>query len=108
MGKRLLLADKLFEELDYGKRVTIRKGRRDIGLDYMIFERVSDGAEKLVDVNRVYITKLKDVLEEDYKNDGFNDVEDMLHQMKEFYPDITVNSLVSVIKFEPVSLSKNK
>ena len=100
MKNKLMLAEDVFNALENGKLITIREGRRDITLGRMLFESVEEKRKKIVDVRMVYYSRLEDVFLSDLKNDGFKDHHDMCNQMKRFYPNINLESEVTVIKFE--------
>lgn len=100
MSRRLLLAENVFDQLDGGKNVTIRKGRRDIMRGGLIFESVDKGRERLVEVGLVYYAPLRNVLLEDYVNDGFKDKTDMLTGLRKFYPDINMETEMTVVRFK--------
>ena len=86
---KLILAEDVFDALDSGKFVTIRKGRRDIQLGSLEFESLELKRSVIVDVSMVYFCHLDGVIPSDVINDGFEDYDDMLACMKRFYPDIT-------------------
>jgi hypothetical protein len=96
----LLLAEHVYDQLETGKRVTIRKGRRDIFLGPLAFASTNNNRTQIVEVDMVYYCKLKLVLPSDYINDGFNDIDHMFQEMKKFYPDISMDSEVSVVRFK--------
>ena len=97
--QKLLLAEDIFDELDFGKNVTIRKGRRDILLGDLLFESKENGKLKVVNVINVHYCKLANVYTGDLKSDGFSDHNDMWDKMKRFYPDITFDTEVTTIRF---------
>ena len=95
----LTLFEDVFDALATGKTTTIRKGRIDIALGTLLFESTERKRQELVTVKMVYFCFLKDVLEVDLRNDGFKNHTDMSKKMKRFYPDITLHTEVTVIKF---------
>jgi len=97
--QKLMCADGVFKALDYGKEVTIRKGRRNILLGNLIFENIDTNEQAHVWVNNVMYCRLKDVPLELLEYDGFSDVENALECMKDFYPDMTYETEVTVVKF---------
>lgn len=98
--QELKLYEDVFDELDHGKRCTIRKGDKNISLGPIKF--VSDAFErtKYCEVWMVYKCKLKHVMVDDLISDGFESHSNMIDEMKRFYPDITSEDYVTVIKFK--------
>jgi hypothetical protein len=95
-----MLAEGVFDNLEYGdKLVTIRKGRRDIILGDLLFESVDIAREAVVEVRKVIYCRLGEVPATYYLKDGFTSAEDMLEGMRNFYPDVTMDSEVTVIEF---------
>lgn len=99
MVERLILEEDIFDQLDEGKRVTIRKGRRDIPLGKLIFESKVERRLKIVNVINVHYSRLSNVYIGDLNNDGFKDHFDMWEKMKRFYPDISFDDEVTTVKF---------
>jgi len=98
--QELLLAPKIFDELERGvKKVTIRKGRRDIKLGTLLFKETGGLREKSVEVWSVTYTYLDSVSHQDCKADGFKNYRELEKVMKEFYPDISHSTEVTVIRF---------
>lgn len=95
----LKLAEDVFDQLEYGKSVTIRKGKRDIDLDLLKFESEETKREQIVMVRFVMYAKLKNIPLEDVWLDGFENYEDMIENMKRFYPDINMETVCTVIQF---------
>ena len=96
-----MLAEGVMDSLqNWEKTVTIRKGRRDIVLGDLLFESVDEGRQEVVDVRKVIYCRLGEVPPSFYKRDGFNDSGEMIEVMREFYPDITSDSEVTIIDFE--------
>lgn len=98
--QKLTLYEDIFDELENGKRTTIRKGRRNIALGKLMFESTQEGRQKMVDVVMVSYTRLENVNSEDLENDGFKNHQDMWEKMQRFYPDIGLEDEVTVVKFE--------
>ena len=98
--QKLMLAEGVFDNLENNKGVTIRKGRRNILLGELLFESVEHQREAIVNVSSVEYCALEDVPNEDVWNDGFEDQIDMYHGMKQFYPDIEMNTEVTIVRFD--------
>ncbi len=97
----LKLADDLFGPLRSAEKfTTIRKGRRDVALGELCFEGADDvELTEVVTVRSVTFTALGWVPFETLEADGFKDHDDMLEQMKRFYPNITFETEVTVVNF---------
>jgi len=100
--QKLLLADDLFEPIIDGlKTLTIRKGRRDIALGDLIFEATNNPDKQLiVNVTTVSYCLAKNVDDETVRLDGFESTEQMIKEMKRFYPDITTETELTLVFFE--------
>lgn len=98
--QKLTLFEDVFDALATGKATTIRKGRINIALGELLFESTEARRREIVIVKMVYYCLLKDVLFDDLSNDSFKDHEDMCERMKRFYPDITLATEVTVVKFD--------
>jgi hypothetical protein len=98
--QKLKLAEDIFDQLQAGKRTTIRLGKRDITLGSLLFESNDLKRESIVTVAKVNYCKLKDVSLDDLINDGFSDHSHMLNEMKRFYPEIEMESWVTVVGFQ--------
>lgn len=97
--QKLTLFEDIFDALEQGKLCTIRKGRRDIQLGDLLFESIETMRPEIVQVEIVYYCRLDKVAIEDLQNDGFKDHQDLCEKMKRFYPDITPEDEVTVVKF---------
>lgn len=97
--QRLTLFEDVFDALATGKATTIRKGRINIALGEMLLESTEVQRREMVIVKMVYFCLLKNVMMTDVLNDGFTDHNNMCQKMKRFYPDITLDTEVTVIKF---------
>lgn len=105
--QELRLSDELFAGLTAfpPKSVTVRTGHRPIQQAPLVFRGVSNELLTVtVAVDRVIHTRLRHVSPEDVEADGFLDHADMLQQMRRFYPDITEDSPVTVVRFTPPAL----
>ncbi len=97
----LLMADCFVEPIMGGeKTITIREGWRD----YHSGDRVLIGCPEAdwcakAKITAVNFYTLKDVPIRDLEADGMPTVEDAVNSLSAFYPDITENSLVTVIRW---------
>jgi hypothetical protein len=96
----LKLAPDIFDQLQAEeKRVTIRKGRRDIQLGILDFVCTSGTRGATVNVTSVEYTSLVMVTQDDLVSDGFKNIAELYDTMKRFYPDITLKDEVTIIRF---------
>lgn len=98
--KELILADDVFDKLYNGKRTMIKKGRRDIELGEMSFKSLDNKRQEIVNVVSVYHSRLSNVNGDDMKNDDFKNLHDMYKSLKEYYPTMKIDDVVTVINFE--------
>lgn len=100
----LFLKEELFELLDCGKNVTIRKGYKEIKLGELKLLSPVEGDEhsmkRIVDVTHVLYSKANDIPIGLVNDDGFFNHDDMIEKMKEFYPDFNENTECTVLLFE--------
>jgi hypothetical protein len=98
----LALADDLFQPLRKGdKKLTIRRGRRDIELGSLIFEGTNDKTLwEEVEVVEVRYLRISDVSKKLCQSDGFKNWVDFYQGMKKYYPDLDVSEECTVIKFK--------
>ena len=96
----LKLSEAVFDQLENGKEVTIRYGKREnISLGKLLFESTEKARMAVVDVWLLYAAPLTNVSPEALINDGFNSIEEAVEGLKEYYPDITEDSIVTVVVF---------
>jgi hypothetical protein len=81
------------------KRVTIRTGHRNIAAGQnLVIENATDETDTLCVVPHTVVhTYLKHVNENHLNADGFLNAYDAAKKMQRFYPDITVDSKVTVV-----------
>lgn len=97
----LKLADNLLIPLMKGeKKLTIRRGRRDIQLGELKFETVSGNDEVEVEVVEIRYIRISGVSDDICKEDGFDDWIDFYQGMKNYYPDLDVTEECTIIYFE--------
>lgn len=88
--------------LDGRKKITIREGHRDYKPGKVILCCHLEPWAVSADIVSVRHTTLGEVTDEEYESDGFADRENMLAVMRRFYPNITSDSPVTVIRWENV------
>lgn len=115
--QQMKMANNFFADIESGqKTATIRKGRRDIKLAPMEFEStdpimsrwagtIPDDSEKhykavQVDITEVTYKKFGDLTTEDAQIDNYSDVAQLKQVMLGFYPDLTDEDEVTIIRFQ--------
>lgn len=85
------------------KRITIREGHRDYeaGRQLMIACHVEPWAVQ-ADIVSVEHCKVAGVTMEQWEADGFSCHADLLHGLRQFYPDLQWDSPVTVIRWDNV------
>jgi hypothetical protein len=102
----LLMADCFLEPIYSGeKKITIREGMRDYkaGQKVVLCKCGNEddiGWARMATITEVSMGKLKNVDIEDLNADGMEDLEDAVQCLRDFYPDITEESPVTVIRWE--------
>lgn len=92
------LAAHLFGYVHSGmKHVTIRKGHVNVRLGELLFR--GHGHSELVVVTQVHHTVVRRLLPSEYRGDGATSVPDLLKGLKAYYPDLRLDSPVTVITF---------
>lgn len=88
-------------DIVYGeKTITIREGHRDYRPGpVMICCHIIPWAV-MADITDVRHCTLREVTQEEYEDDGFHSQDDLLWGMRKFYPNMTLDSPVTVIKWE--------
>lgn len=102
----LLLApeESMWIDTAAGKKcITIREGHRDYtpGRPVMICCHLMCAAV-MADITSVRHTTIAEVIPAEFEADGFTDRDDMLNQLRRFYPDLTEESPVTVIQWDNV------
>ena len=116
--QQLALANDLFPLFHSGdKRVTCRKGQRDIKLDDLVFistdpvemnslwdvytKKGSDiHMAQLVTVTEIVMKRVEDVTNEEAQEDGFGSAQDLFAGMKRFYEDLELTSPLTFVYFD--------
>ncbi len=81
------------------KQITIREGHRGYKTGPAIVCSYLEPWAVMVDITDVRYCTLGDVMEEEYKADGFNSQEELLSGLRKFYPQIEYTSPVTVVKW---------
>ena len=97
---RMALCPVLMEDVVHGlKKITIRDGYRDIRLGTAFFSTPDGAHEVHILVTKVEHCALDQVSIESLRLDGFHSLAEAVEGMKEYYPEITDTSEVTVIHF---------
>lgn len=85
------------------RAITIREGHRDFvaGRPVMLCCHHEPWAV-MADITEVRHTTIAEVTKAEYEADGFRDLGDMLKQLRRFYPELSVGSPVTVIRWANV------
>ncbi len=52
------------------------------------------------EITDVEVVALKNVKKVDIQADGFNDLDDLFSKLKEYYPDVTLDEPMTVVKWK--------
>ena len=81
MSQRLTSTEIEFNDIEDGKRVTIRKGYRSIKLGSLIFESLKKKRTITVQVVHIIHSLVQNIPSEYVRNDGFTDKHDLVNQL---------------------------
>ena len=87
-----------------GKRITFRAGRRRFRPGEIVDGECAEGITILLRITGCETKRLREVTEEEAKADLFESREVVLEGMRKFYPEMTWETEISLIRFE-VALS---
>ena len=93
------LRDDLFENVrNCTKIATLRKGVREYALGNTLLygKKYCD----MVTVKDVIFKKFNEITDNDAKQEGYNKANELKNVMKEFYPDITEDTICTQVWFE--------
>jgi len=97
----LLLAESLVDSAMNGeKTITIREGHRDYQVGKVILACPDIHWSMNSEVVSVKHTTLDEITDEEYTEDGFVSRADMFEGLKNYYPDLELNSPVTVIRLK--------
>jgi hypothetical protein len=85
---------------DGRKRITVREGHRDYITGPVLIGCHILGWATMRNIIKVTHKLLKEVTEAECKADGFVNMADMLHGLREYYPTISPDSEVTVIEWD--------
>jgi hypothetical protein len=82
------------------KRITFRAGRRKFLPGEVVEGRCAEGVVLPLRITGCVTKALRDVTEEEARADLFEDKESVLEGMRKFYPAVTWETEISLIRFE--------
>lgn len=83
-----------------GKTITIREGHRDYRPGPVMLCCHLVPWAVMADITNVRHCTLREVTEEEYQDDGFHTQDDLLKGLQRFYPNMTLDSPVTVIRWQ--------
>lgn len=104
--QELPLSNKLFARLSNGtKNITIRKGRRDIELGFLVFTpddlRTTPLPEpRVVNVTEIRYKRVSNITDSESQVDGYKDAANMFVEMLKYYPTLAMEDEVTLILFD--------
>lgn len=103
MERKIVFANALLPAVEVrDKQITIRNGFRQypIGQDIPVFAATGERQQYDLTPFRVTWCLAKDVLADNYFDDGFTSQEDLFEQMRTYYTDFGPETEVTVLEFE--------
>lgn len=91
-----------FNDIEDGKRCTIRKGRRSLRLGPLQFISKTENRVITVNVTHVIHCIAIDMPMEYVREDEFTDRHDMIYQLRQYYPDIDERAEITAIVFSHI------
>ena len=88
--------------LDKTKEITIREGLREYAPGFCILTNIDVNRSVGVDITSVRHCKLKEVTNQEYLEDNFRSRDDLYEGMREYYPSMTPDSDVTIIRWNGV------
>lgn len=82
------------------KKITIREGHRDYRPGLAVIACHLDPWAVMVDITDVKHCTLADITPEEWESDGFTSQQNLLEGMRQFYPNLTFESPVTVIRWD--------
>ena len=99
----LLVADDLIESVVNGeKQISIREGHRGYREDRVLIGSI-ESLCALKEITEVRFTRFKRLTLEELADDGFETHEEALEALREYYPKLTEDSAVTVIRWDDIA-----
>lgn len=103
----LRLRPEFFDGIRQGKKhSTIRAGRRNLNPGPLILQSKFDALT--VDLTEVIYKKFGELTQNDAYSDGFATLEELQKTLKQFYPNLNENSIITVVHFQPSTSNSKK
>jgi hypothetical protein len=100
MIDNIAFADDLLEYVEEGsKEITIRKGARMYEQVLTVTDPAGEVQPYQIEVTTQYQMVARELPESDIQLDGFENREDMVEGMQNFYPDFDLDTICTVVKF---------
>lgn len=80
--------------------MTIREGLRDFNKGKVIICCPEKEWSTEREITEIEHKKISSVTQDEAKKDGFNNTLELFEKLKEYYPSIDLNSLVTIIKWK--------
>jgi hypothetical protein len=100
-----LVSDLWTELMSGAKQCTIRAGRRDVPLGPMRFEETNGTRAACVNVTDVRHKLLRELTDEEARVDGAKDAPEMKNALRQFYPDLTEDSEITLVFWDELPIS---
>ena len=84
------------------KKITIREGNRDYHLGAVIITNPERGYCLSATIAKVNHYVAREVPEQDFMDDGYKSRTEMISDLRKFYPDLTPDSEVTVIRWDNI------
>jgi len=82
------------------KRLTIREGNRDLSLtDSLLVNTMSNWCMP-IQISHVELCVVSEVSDDIAREDGFKDTNELFTKLREYYPNIQKDNIVTVIRWE--------
>lgn len=97
----ILLAEELIDATESGLKVqTVREGHRDYKTGKVVFACPEVAWSMIKEITDVKHTTPRTCAVADYKDEGWSSRKNMIEDLKRFYPDLTMDSPITVIRFK--------
>jgi len=95
------LRENMFDDVRNNIKIaTLRNGKRDYELGSTILYGNEHGNTVFIDVNKISYMRLKDIIDADAQQEGYEKRDDLINIMKDIYKDITDESIVTQVFFK--------
>ncbi|MET1102310.1 MAG: ASCH domain-containing protein [Pyrodictiaceae archaeon] len=99
IGRHIMVKGRYVDDILKGKkRATIRLGIYKVKYDELIVHGAGKPIAK-IKVERIRYKKIKELDDEDARKDGFNNVKELLEELRKTYGEFSPNDYVTIIEF---------